>query len=87
MIKMLIGYQENLPIKDGDIVIVPKGTKVKSTHPKIREYVTQKNIKVLVNHTLPGQSIGDNPIKNPSIRWAGTGGYWCEVDVNDVVKE
>jgi len=24
--------------------------------------------------------------KNPSVVWPGDGGYWCEADVNDVVK-
>ena len=23
-------------------------------------------------------------IENPSVRWAGTGGYWQEADINDV---
>lgn len=25
------------------------------------------------------------PIKAPSIRWPGPGGYWSEVDINDVL--
>lgn len=27
----------------------------------------------------------DVPVSNPSIVWAGTGGYWCDVDINDVL--
>ena len=84
---MLLGYQKNLPINQGDMVFIPKGIKVKSTNPKKREYITKKTIKIKVAQTLPGITIGDNPIKNPSIRWAGTGGYWCEADINDVIKE
>jgi len=25
-------------------------------------------------------------LNNPSVRWAGSGGYWCEADINDVGK-
>ena len=25
------------------------------------------------------------PVTNPSVVWAGTGGYWCEVDINEVL--
>lgn len=25
------------------------------------------------------------PISNPELRWGGTGGYWCWVDINDVL--
>jgi hypothetical protein len=25
-------------------------------------------------------------IANPGVSWAGGGGYWCEVDVNDLLK-
>lgn len=25
-------------------------------------------------------------IENPSIRWAGTGGYWCEIDINNLLE-
>ena len=24
-------------------------------------------------------------VSNPAVCWAGTGGYWCEVDINDVI--
>lgn len=26
------------------------------------------------------------PIDNPTIVWAGSGGYWCEVDLNDLLE-
>lgn len=26
-------------------------------------------------------------ITNPSIAWAGEGGYWCDVDINDVLVD
>lgn len=113
-----VGYQKNLPLGPGDVVVVPKGTLVKTFHPKRREYVTVRAQKVLVNHTLPGCSwnygmIGEREardfglnfealmelrrtdshkyhdsyhhVSNPTVVWAGTGGYWCEVDINVVI--
>lgn len=26
------------------------------------------------------------PISNPSVTWAGAGGYWCDVDINDILS-
>jgi len=26
------------------------------------------------------------PISNPSVRWPGAGGYWNEVDINDILE-
>lgn len=26
-------------------------------------------------------------VSNPSIRWPGTGGYWCEVDINALLAD
>jgi hypothetical protein len=26
------------------------------------------------------------PISNPKVVWAGTGGYWCEAEVNDILE-
>lgn len=108
-----IGYQKEavLPIQPGMTVIIPRGTKVKSTNPSRREYVTKCARKVRVHHLLPGCNIPDYDyhryysdskyanapsiktdwgtqyaITNPSVCWPGTGGYWCEVDINDVME-
>lgn len=52
---MLRGYQNNLPFKKADIVLIPKGTMVKkigqTPKPAGRTY------KVKVDHVLPGMSI------------------------------
>jgi hypothetical protein len=83
-----IGYceEENLPIKSGDTVIIPKGIKVKTMNPSKKEYITKRTMKIKVHHTLPGSTWGGNPKSNPSIVWAGMGNYWCEVDINDIVE-
>jgi hypothetical protein len=91
------GYHpvESLPIKRGDRVTIPKGTKIHTTRPKLkeREKVAGCTYHVTVDHVMPGSAPytpyhgrpeDTLPAKNPSIRWAGKGGYWEEVDLNDV---
>lgn len=77
-----------LPIKKGDTVTIKRGTMVKAfgkdPKPAGRTY------KVKIDHVLPGQNDlsqdlrVQTPVKNPSVRWAGTGGLWMEVDINDI---
>lgn len=42
-------------------------------------------LSVVNNHILPRGINASVPVKNPTVSWAGSGGYWCEADVNDVV--
>ena len=149
---MYVGYHEHskLPFKVGDVVLLPKGTPVKSTNPARGSYVTNKEQRVRVAAVGSGQSfpvgtvthctglpvnfrwsvsgndlphlasvlglpyetppeqsaahreiervarqnlkpvgngirfIAEVPTLNPTVRWAGTGGYWCEADINHV---
>lgn len=84
------GYCEpsELPIKKFDWVRIPKGTPVtqarKGTKPAGKAYTVQ------VDHVLPGRTDIVNEEKvhvtNPKVRWPGESGYWCEVDINLVVK-
>jgi len=80
------GYfpKEELPIKPGDKVIIPMGIKIKSLHPKKKEYVSRRKQTIEVNHILSGVTTGNLPKSNPKVCWAGSGGYWCEVDINDL---
>jgi hypothetical protein len=82
-------HERTLPIKAGDKIMIPKGVMVRhrgETVPAKRSY------RVRVHHVLPGQNLppgqkghdSDYDVKNPSVRWAGAGGYWSEVDINDV---
>lgn len=97
MSRKYIGYQDEntLPIKKGQTVTIPKGTTLQSTHPQMRTKVAGRTYKIVVDHVLPGITFTEfhcnrrleetsGPKKNPSVRWAGTGGYWFEVDINDV---
>lgn len=86
-----IGYHadlNSLPVKKGDIVLIKKGTRYHSM--KDGEYHTAgKSYKVKVNHVLHGTQYmekGEEIIKNSSVSWAGTGGYWHRADINDVEK-
>jgi hypothetical protein len=90
-----IGYHadESLPIKRGDVVTILKGTVIRTPHLAVKERVAGRTYKVRVHHVLNGVTISQHacsrgetpgPKRNPSVVWAGTGGYWCEVDINDV---
>lgn len=88
--KRFIGYYEDweLPLKKKQVVTIKKGTKIRSTHPTKKERVAGRTYKVEIHHILNGmtQTVTGEPVHvhNPSIRWVGEGGYWFEVDFNDL---
>lgn len=99
MSERLEGYHETLPIKRGDIVLIKKGTMIKTVGKEPRP--AGKTYKIKVDHTLPGRSEiklrqNDTPPhgfweerinhENPKVVWPGPGGYWSEADINDVEK-
>lgn len=75
------------PFQPGSKVLIPKGTRIRSTDPRApREGRPCKRSHVIkVDHTLGGfyHQGGEAPV-HPSIRWAGAGAYWQEADANDV---
>lgn len=88
-----LGYHatEDLPIRPGQIVTIPKGAMVRCmngvTKPAGRTY------KVRVHHIMNGTNLyieGSGfreevrQITTPTVVWPGTGGYWTEVDINDI---
>jgi hypothetical protein len=84
-----IGYHEKLSkfgIKKGDFITIKKGTKYHSM--KDGEYhIAGKTYKVKVNHLIHGtqyEDYGKKIVRNTEVRWAGSGGYWYSVDINDV---
>jgi len=86
------GYvpDKELPVKAGDLVTIPKGTAIRTTRPTkdrtgyIRK-VAGRTYQVRVHHVLNGTHHSEDEwCTNPSVRWPGSGGYWYEVDVNDV---
>ena len=81
--------KEDLPVKAGDTITILRGTRVVCHRLKI-DRRAGRTYKVVVDHILSGVSDWDPdhdfrvPRQNPRIRWAGTGGYWFEVDINHV---
>ena len=81
-----LGYhpESTLPVKRGDLVTIKKGTMVKTVgrEPK----TAGKTYTVLIDHVFPGQNFDSYlGTVNPEIVWAGPGGYWSSVDINDVI--
>lgn len=93
------GFHEDkdLPIKRGDTVTIPKGTVIRTMLPRPEDKVriAARTYKVRVDHILNGITVteeaaflrrGETPghKSNPTVRWPGKGGYWFEVDINDI---
>ena len=95
------GYHEpsELPIKSGDMVLIRKGTLIRSTDPKQKERFAGSNHRIRVDHVLCGATKTElrqsneppyefievrTPLKNPSIRWPNHDKWWQEVDINDL---
>src|SRR5882672_4266151 len=90
------GFYEDdeLPVKRGDVVTILKGVHIRTMLPRSedKEKIAGRTYRITVNHVLCGTNrpVGHpdhNPsydVKNPSVRWPGKGGYWFEVDVNDL---
>jgi len=89
----LKGYVENLPIKPGDEITIPKGAVIfhrGETSP------VKRTFRVKVHHVLNGYTPDAAEVAyqarhgrtntgfNPRAIWVGTGGYWSEIDMNDI---
>lgn len=80
--------EKSLPIKKGMTVTIKKGVIVHRIGKEPRP--AGRTFKVTVNHTTSGWTQhrshhGEiSPSQNPTVVWAGAGGYWTHVDINDV---
>lgn len=89
-VKTFMGHckDQDLPIKPGMTVTIKKGVLVKTVGKP--PHLAGKTYKVKVHHLLPGSNQyrdyhGDiSAAQNPKIVWPGPGGYWSEVDINDI---
>lgn len=86
-----IGYSREYDYLTGKRVRVPAGVPIHDMHPQkplwSRSARTQS---VVVEHVLPGTSDSENcPVRDPMVRWAGSGGYWrgAPADLVEVVGE
>lgn len=63
-------------------IIVPKGTEIHSTHPTRSKIISKAT--TTVNNTY----LKKDYLKwCDRIEWAGAGGYWRWVDINDTILE
>lgn len=87
-----LGYYPDveIPLTKGQVITLPAGSRV--TYKGVTK-VSTKARKVRVDHIISGSNyhIRKNhdreevqPITAPKVRWAGSGGYWAEVDINQV---
>jgi hypothetical protein len=92
-----IGHIPMLPVKAGDKVTIRKDATVKTSQGKI--LTMKNNRRVKVHHVLNGYTVDaadrayrerhglpDVGVVNPKVVWAGSGGYWHEADINDVLE-
>ena len=71
------------------IVTLRKGSRVFSCHPKKSSYELSRKQRVKVHAyypALPPEGHG-YPEKKAQVHWAGTGGYWCWTDADNVIPE
>lgn len=83
---------EDLPIRKGMKVTIPIGVRVRSTGPK-RIKIAGSTRQVKVHHIgngTPAYVSWDGefirPV-NPSVVWVGSGSYWHEADLNEVLDK
>ena len=94
-----LGYCPELPFQRGMEVTIPKGTPIHhrgKVKPAGRTYkvkvhnVDQGSIMCLASSSWSGERYTwSNPKRptTPKICFAGSAGYWSEIDINDLVQE
>jgi hypothetical protein len=86
-----VGPFGSVPFKVGDKVRIRRGTQVYTTNPKYAgSKIAGTTHVITVFDISPGWVCKDEGMQDgirmsqPTVRWAGTGGYWCWVDANNV---
>lgn len=89
---MIVGYVERdqLPVRPGDRVVIPHGTRIRSTRPgedDLRAKRTYTITAYRVDRRGDAYAVrkGHRLLSNPEVVWVGSGGYWVYVDINDVI--
>lgn len=86
--KNVVSNPEELPVKPGDRVRIPKGAVIR--HEKRGESRARKSYTVTVEGVTSGMVLfdlnGEQVISPPSVVWHGDGGYPVEANVDDVEK-
>lgn len=76
-----VGHVPVLPLKKGDLVTIPKGTTILHM---LKGIITSKRAYTVIIHDTTNGYEYDGKIHNPKVCWAGSSGYWCYADINDV---
>lgn len=71
-------------LEKGMKVRIPKGTPIWTTLASKEKKLAGKNQTVNIHDIFKGYICSGYPERNPEISWAGTGGYWHHVDVNNI---
>lgn len=76
-------------VEKGQIVVLKSGSLVKSFNPSKKEFTLSRRHKVRVNRmdrgfVYPPEERGRNNIRETTVVWAGTGGYWCWTSIENV---
>lgn len=74
---------DEIPLKK--IVVVRAGSSVRSYNPSKRNYTLKRDQKVTVWFKFHEVKDGEHIINQAEISWAGTGGYWCHTDIDNVI--
>lgn len=72
---------KKLQLKPGSKVMIPKGIKVKQTHPGKQTGPNGRQREVTIHHIIDGDGRS-----KPSIAWTGDAGYFCSVKIADLQK-
>ncbi len=78
----------SLPVKAGDTITLLKGMKYRW---RGKDKVVNRKYKIKVYLVMGGMTntrhqVSPVHVLNPSIRWAGSGGYWNDMDINEYLN-
>lgn len=79
-----VGSFCNILLKKGDKVRLKAGAKYRW---RGIWKVNQRNRTITIQYMSEGYTpycYSEYGVRNPSVTWAGTGGYWCDVDINEI---
>ena len=87
-----IGPFQTTVLSKGSIASIPRGTPYRTTHPSGRGGKIAKRKMTFKVHNVQNGYVNRSdkeapPITNGTAHWAGTGGYWCWVDIELVIVE
>lgn len=82
-----VGPFGEVTLKRGDKVRIKAGSKITSTLKSLNR-TTTRPYTVTIHDVYSGfiHEHRGHVVRNPTVVWAGSGGYWCETEVANVEK-